>query len=132
MAHRVEIVASAVVQDLSAAVEDQLKARHQIVDTLTDQDEFGELELLIPTTPVDSTFTLAPLFKFAEIGMAPMSLVIKTDRPILLIQPPDTFLQPIRSLFVATHEQSNAPTIYKFVNLNTLPARVKLIFGSKT
>jgi hypothetical protein len=131
MAHRVELVASIVVQDLSLPEADQLVAQVEKVDVATDHEEFGEIELVIPQTPGGSPYVAAKVFDLATAGITPRTLLIKTDSPIGLFDDGTLFLQPVRSLFVATYSPGNEPALLKFVNLNAADARVKIIFGSK-
>jgi hypothetical protein len=131
MAHRVELIASIVVQNLALPEADQLAAQAEKVDLQVDHEEFGEIELVIPQTPGGSPYVAAKVFDLAGAGVTPRSLLIKTDSPIGLFDDGTLFLQPIRSLFVATYSPGDEPALLKFVNLNATDARVKIIFGSK-
>lgn len=132
---RVEMKASIVVQDESAPPPG-IRLQAEVDDIKTTEDEFGEISLTIPHTVVDSTFSTARKIVFGSAGLNGRSIMIKSDKPITIIQtipgnPPGFFQQPVRSFFMGTYDKTLAPTEIKFVNAGTDPATVKVIFGSK-
>lgn len=131
MSYSVNLTASIVAQNLALPAGENLEAQAEKVDIQV-HDEFIELDFILPPTPVDSTYSQAKVLNLAGFTIDPETIYIKTDKPIFVIQPPGTFLQPVRSLFAGTYTKgTNDPDSLKFVNLNVTEARVKVILGSK-
>lgn len=125
MAHAVTLSASILVQDLSTNPPTDV-AKDSKTDQLVDQDEFLEMTVTVPASAIDQTLDLT------TPGLSARSLYIATTAPLTMKQGAGTFAQPIRSIFLATYDQANAPASLKFTNPSaTLAASVKIILGSK-
>jgi hypothetical protein len=124
MAHAVTLSASILIQDTSVSPAVEV-ARDAKTDQLVDQDEFLEMSVTVPAAAVDQTIDLT------TPGLSARTLYVTTTQPVTMKQGVSVFAQPVRSVFVATYESTNAPASLKFSNAGATAAQVKVVLGSK-
>lgn len=117
------IQASIIMQDTGGATPVTV-ATDSKSDQATDHDEYVEMEVTVPASTTDMAVDLSN-FKVR-------SLFVKASAPVTMKQAGTTaYAQPVRSLFAATYEASNAPTTLHLSNAGTAAAQVRIIAGSK-
>ncbi len=124
MSHVVTLSASILIQD-SEETPPATVASASKSDQLTEEDEFLEISITVPAGATDQTLDLS------TPGLNARSLYVTTTEAVTMKQGASTFAQPVRSIFVATYEITNAPASLKFSNAGDDAAQVKVILGSK-